>query len=57
MEYRVIGPCTVAGVRPGGTVSHEVLEAQGANIPALLYYHLEAVKEAPKTRAPKRADA
>ena len=35
-SWAVIGPCTVAGVAPGGTVSRAALEAAGANIDALI---------------------
>jgi hypothetical protein len=35
-EWVVAGPCTVAGVAPGGTVSRKVLDAASANIDALL---------------------
>jgi len=57
MQYKIVGPCTVAGVRPGGTVSHDALVEQGANVKALLGYHLQEVKAAtPKPRA-KRSDA
>lgn len=53
MEYRVVGPCEVDGVPPGGTVTHEQLEAAGANIDALLGFHLEPVKPASKKASPK----
>lgn len=36
MDYIVSGPCEVAGVAPGGTVSQTTLEGLSANIPALI---------------------
>lgn len=36
MDYIVAGPCEVAGVPPGGTVSQQVLQEASANIDALL---------------------
>lgn len=43
-RYRVIGPCEVGGVQPGGIVAEEQLIAHGAtNIPALIGPHLEEV--------------
>jgi hypothetical protein len=48
--YIVSGPCEVAGVAPGGTVSREVLDGLAANVPALIEGgHL---KPAPKAEQP-----
>ena len=50
--YKVIGPCEVAGVSPGGTVTVEQLEKAGAtNIPALIGVHLEQVADEPVAEA------
>lgn len=49
-KYRVIGPCVVAGVAPGGIVTREQIEACGEpgtiHVDALIGPHLEPVGEA-----------
>lgn len=50
-QYRVIGPCPVADVEPGGMVSQEALEKAGALIEPLLGVHLEGVAEEPTPTA------
>ena len=49
-QYRVKGPCKVAGVEPGGTVTREQVEAWGGddahiNFDALVGKHLEKAGE------------
>ena len=51
-SYTVIGPCAVDGVPPGGTVTHEQLEKAGANIDALLTFHLEETDPSDDAEAP-----
>jgi hypothetical protein len=48
-QFKVVGPCKVAGVEPGGTVSRQALEEAGANIDALLGVHLKPVTGEAKT--------
>jgi hypothetical protein len=45
LKYRVIGPCEVAGVEPGGTVTESALTKAGAVIGPLLGVHLEEIKD------------
>jgi len=40
-EYKIVGPCSVAGVAPGDTVSEGTLLDWHANIEALMGVHLE----------------
>lgn len=60
-RYKVIGPCAVADVQPGGTVTREQVEAYaGPDRPirfdVLVGPHLEPVAdEAPKAEARKAA--
>lgn len=54
-KYKVIGPCEVGGVPPGGIVTEEQLVAHGAtNIPALIGPHLQVADE-PKPEVKKAA--
>lgn len=48
-KYKVIGPCEVADVLPGGTVTEEDLERARAQVEPLLGIHLEEITPAPKT--------
>lgn len=52
-KYKVIGPCEVAGVAPGGTVTHAALEKAHANVEALLGAHLEPVPDEPRATLKK----
>lgn len=49
MKYKVIGPCPVCDVEPGGTVSQEQLEEAGALIEFLVGIHLEEITTPAKT--------
>lgn len=57
-QYKVIGPCPVADVEPGGTVSQEALDAARAQVEFLLGVHLEEIAETPtaKTKSAAKAD-
>ena len=46
--YRVIGPCEVAGVPPGGVVTNDALEKAGAIVAPLIGVHLEEQAEEPR---------
>lgn len=51
-QYRVKGPCTIAGVAPGGTVTREQVEAFGGpdaiiHFDLLVGTHLELVADEP----------
>ena len=57
-QYRVKGPCKVAGVEPGGTVTREQVEGFGGpdaiiHFDVLVGTHLELVKDEPKAPAKK----
>lgn len=52
-QYKVVGPCPVADVEPGGTVSQEALDAAGAKVEFLVGVHLEEVVEESKPAAKK----
>ena len=66
-QYRVKGPCKVAGVAPGGTVTREQVEKFGGDsaeihFDLLVGTHLEevteeppATAEAPSKKAPRGA--
>lgn len=49
MKYKVIGPCPVCDVEPGGTVSQEQLDAAGAKVEFLVGIHLEEIAAPVKT--------
>jgi len=58
--YRVIGPCEVAGVAPGGTVTREQVEGSAGpdgviRFEVLLGPHLEEVTDQQDQAEPKRA--
>lgn len=54
-KFKVIGPCEVGGVQPGGTVTEGQLVKHGAtNIDALVGPHLEELTDdAPKDETKK----
>lgn len=53
-KFKVVGPCTVAGVPPGDEVTESVLEQWNANVDALLGVHLEEVSDtSSKTKTTK----
>jgi len=58
-KYKVIGPCPVAGVAPGGLVTREQVEAFGGaapghiNFDVLIGPHLEPVADEPEAPAKK----
>lgn len=54
-QYEVIGPCPVADVEPGGTVTEEQLAEHRAEIGPLLGVHLKETKPEPAKTA-KAAD-
>ncbi|MFI0481740.1 hypothetical protein [Actinomadura sp. 9N215] len=54
-KYRVIGPCEVAGVAPGGTVTSDALEKAGAIVEPLLGVHLEEQHDEPRAPLKKTA--
>jgi hypothetical protein len=54
-RYRVIGPCTVAGVAPGGTVTDDDLTRSGAVVAPLVGVHLEPIKDEKPPTAKKTA--
>lgn len=56
MKYKVVGPCEVDGVPPGGIVTREQLEAAGANIDALIGFHLEEIPSPAGKKAAARDD-
>lgn len=51
-KYRVIGPCAVAGVAPGGVVTRDDLDKAGAIIEPLLGVHLEAQADDSRLKKP-----
>ena len=52
-QYKVVGPCEVAGVVPGGTVSQQQLDEARALVEPLLGVHLQEIPEAPAAKADK----
>lgn len=48
-KFKVVGPCTVAGVPPGGTVTEETLEKWGAHVEPLLGAHLDEIQAPVRT--------
>lgn len=50
-SFKVIGPCQIADAMPGETITREKLEAEGANIDALvLGKHIEPVGGSKSTK-------
>lgn len=61
-KYKVIGPCAVADVQPGGTVTREQVEAYGGEgrpirFDVLVGPHLEEVKAEPEAKVETRKAA
>jgi hypothetical protein len=57
-QWVVSGPCTVAGVPPGGTVSRELLDQWSANIDALVIGgHLTPAEQAEQQGETGQGDA
>lgn len=55
-KFKVVGPCRVAGVAPGDTVTEDTLNEWNANIEALIGVHLEPVGDKTSTRTTKKGD-
>lgn len=56
-QYKVVGPCPVADVEPGGMVSQAELDAARAQVDFLLGIHLEEVQPAAAAKPKPEAKA